>query len=406
MRLPPIWRVIPVRSRQAFKWDALSGFLTGVFFGAVFPFLGVIARRDLGASAFMIAALTAAWSVGNLFNPITAHFIRGRVKLPYVVWPSTLGRASYALMALALVAPSFVAICVVAAVITAQSSPAYAAVIRDAYPVERRGTLMGMVRVLMVGGTIIGALAGGFALDRISYRYVFPAFAIVGVLGTLAFSRIGVRAEPEDSETAPARFGDGFRALATDRRFRLYAACFFLYGLGNLLMMPVIPVFQVDVLDISTRWVSYLATSASVLGMIGYLFWGRYLDRHGPFRLLLSVIAVATIAPITYYLAQEVPVLVIAAAAQGLAGAGGELGYINAAMRFGPREAVVSYAGLFAFLQAVRGIPGPFVGAALSNALGPRPVFLIALGCWALSVTILLVGGGLRAEMRGDGRAG
>ena len=71
-------------------------------------------------------------------------------------------------------------------------------------------------------------------------------------------------------------------------------------------------------------------------------------------------------------------------------------------MRFGPREAVVSYAGLFAFLQAVRGIPGPFVGAALSNALGPRPVFLIALGCWALSVTILLVGGGLRAEMRGQ----
>ena len=406
MRLPPIWQVIPGRSREAFIWDARSGFLTGVFFGAVFPFLGVIARRELGATVFMIAALTAAWSVGNLFSPITAHFIRRRVKLPYVVWPSALGRASYALMALAVVAPSFVTICAVAAVITAQSSPAYAAVIRDAYPVERRGMLMGMVRVLVVAGSIIGALAGGFALERLSYRWVFPAFALVGVVGTLAFSRIGVRAEPEDSGTAPARFGDGFRALATDRRFRLYAACFFLYGLGNLLMMPVIPVFQVDTLNISTRWVGYLATSVSLLGMAGYLLWGRYLDRHGPFRLLLSVIAVAAIAPITYYLAQDVPVLVIAAAAQGLAGAGGELGYINAAMRFGPREAVVSYAGLFAFLQAIRGIPGPFIGAALSNSFGPRFVFLVALGCWALSVTILLVGGGLRAGMKEDGTAG
>jgi len=406
MRLPPIWQVIPGRSREAFRWDARSGLLTGVFFGAVFPFLGVIARRELGATVFMIAALTAAWSVGNLFSPITAHFIRRRVKLPYVVWPSALGRACYGLLAIALVAPSFVAVCVVAALITAQSSPAYAAVIRDAYPVERRGLLMGMVRVLMVAGSIIGALAGGFALERLSYRWVFPAFALVGVVGTLAFSRIGVRAEPENLGTASPRIGDGFRALAADRRFRLYATCFFLYGLGNLLMMPVIPVFQVDVLDINTRWVSYLATSASVLGMIGYLFWGRYLDRHGPFRLLLSVIAVATIAPITYYLAQDVPVLVIAAAAQGLAGAGGELGYINAAMRFGPREAVVAYAGLFAFLQALRGIPGPFIGAALSNTLGPRPVFLIALGCWALSVTILLVGGGLRAGMKEDGPAG
>ena len=56
------------------------------------------------------------------------------------------------------------------------------------------------------------------------------------------------------------------------------------------------------------------------------------------------------------------------------------------------------YAGMFAFLQACRGIPGPFVGAALSDLMGPRPVFLIALGLWTISASILLASGRLRAS--------
>jgi MFS family permease len=180
--------------------------------------------------------------------------------------------------------------------------------------------------------------------------------------------------------------------LATDRLFRLYAAGFFLWGFGNLLINPVIPILQVDVLNISNQWVGYLATTTSAMSMIGFIYWGRMLDRRGPFQLLLRMLGVAAIMPVTYYFAQSVPVLLLAAAAQGLAMAGGELGYVNAAMRFGERDMTASYAAMFAFLQAMRGIPAPFIGAALNNALGPRPVFLIALGLWTISAGILFAG--------------
>jgi MFS family permease len=170
------------------------------------------------------------------------------------------------------------------------------------------------------------------------------------------------------------------------------------------MLSPVIPVFQVDILNISTKWVGYLATTASAFSMVGYFLWGRVLDRHGPFRLLLLVLAVAALAPLTYSLAQSVPVLLIAAAAQGVAMAGGDLGYVNAAMRFGSRDAAISYAALFAFLQALRGIPGPFVGAALSEAIGPRLVFPIALGLWSISALVVLTGRRLaeRPDEAGD----
>jgi MFS family permease len=259
--------------------------------------------------------------------------------------------------------------------------------------------------VLAVAGTMVGALVGGMLLARTSFRWVFPAAAVVGLLATIAFSRIGVPAAPEDPSPPAAGLLAGFRVIKADRRFGLYSTCFYLYGFGNLIMGPVIPVFQVDELRITTQWVGYLATVASASSMIGYLYWGRVLDRHGPFRLMLMVIMVISLSPITYFLAHSVPVLLIAAAASGFAMAGGDLGYVNAAMRFGPRDAAAAYAGMFAFLQACRGIPGPFVGAALSSAIGPRWVFLIALGFWASAITILLIRGGLRADSREAGTA-
>jgi len=383
---------LPPPVRHAFKWDAISAAIGGLSSGALIPFLGVILRRDLHASTYLIAMLGAAFSVGNLFSPLMAHSMRNRPKLPYAVWPPIIGRTFFLLMPLAQTAPTFVGITVLGSAFGSLAGPAYAAVIRDAYPVERRGRLMGFVRVLFVGASMVGALCGGVALRYVSYRWFFPAAAIVGVVGVSAFSRIGVPAAPDEAAPPGARMLDAFRVVAADRLFGLYSMAFFLHALGNLILSPVFPVFQVDVLHISTQWVSYLSTAAAGMGMVGYLCWGRVLDRSGPFKLLLCVLAVASIGPITYYFARSVPVLLVAAMAQGLAMAGGDLGYVNASMRFARRQLVVSYAAVFAFLQSMRGIPGPFIGAALSEWVGPRPVFLVTLALWVGAAGVAFAG--------------
>lgn len=269
-----IWRAIPASSRRALKWDASGAALSGLYFGAVFPFLGVIARRDLHASAYLIALLAAGWSVGNLFTPLIAHHIRARAKLPYVVWPSIVARAIFLFMPLAVLAPTYVGLCFAAFAVSALAGPAYAAVIRDAYPVQRRGVLMGLVRVLAVGGSMVGALVAGIVLDRASFRWVFPVAAIAGIAGAALFGRIGFGAAPGDAQPRRARLWEGFTLLTADRPFAVYAAGFFLYGLGNLILGPVIPIFQWDELGITPTWVGYLATTASGLSMVGYVVCG------------------------------------------------------------------------------------------------------------------------------------
>jgi MFS family permease len=389
-------RIVPESCRRALQWDATSGLVGGLFSGALFPFLGVIARHDLHASTYLIALLTSSGAVGNLFNPVVAHYIREREKLPYAVWPLALGRSVFLLMPLAITAPIFVGIGFLANFIGAMAGPAYAAVIRDAYPAVRRGRFMGLVRVLAVLGAMAGSAAGGIILAHWSFRHVFPLVAVVGVLSSFAFSRIGVKAAPEEAGLPPMRLRDTFSVVRHDQSFKLYCTCFYLYGFGNLITNPVVPVLQVDELRITSQWVGYLATAGAAASILGYLYWGRVLDRHGPFLLMLRVIAVIIVAPITYYFARSVPVLLIASCAQGFAWSGGDLGYMNAAMRFGKRENAAAYAGMFAFLQAMRGIPGPFLGAWLSELVGPRPVFLIGLGFWLASAWVLLTSGALR----------
>lgn len=391
---------LPKPTRRALQWDAISATLSGFFNGALFPFLGVIARSELHASSFMLACLNASGSIGNLLNPVMAHHIRDRRKLPYVVWPFAIGRLFFLLMPLAFIAPVFIAISFIANATLALAAPGYAAIIRDAYPVERRGQLMGWVRVIFVGMSMLGSLVGGFLLIKHgNYRWAFPLVTILGLASAAAFARVGVQAEPDcDTPIVKSRLLDAFHAAKHDKAFKLYATCFYLYGFGNLIMGPVVPVFQVDQLHITAQWVGYLATASAAASVLGYLYWGKILDRFGPFRLMLFVVSILSITGITYALARSVPVLLIASAAQGLAFSGGDLGYASAAMRFGKRDSAAAYAGTWAFLQACRGIPGPFLGAFLLNQVGPRPVFLLSLCCWAASASVIIFGGGLRLK--------
>jgi MFS family permease len=394
--------VIPEPYRRALRWDATSGFIGGLFSGSVFPFLGVIARDNLHASTYLLAVLNASPAIGNLFNPLMAHTIRNREKLRYVVLPIAIGRSCLFLMAFAVTAPIFIAIAFVANAITSLASPAYAAVIRDAYPAARRGRYMGFVRVLAVLGVMGGSMAGGALLAHRHFQLVFPLVTIVGVLAVVAFSRIGVPARPSAEAPPVMRLRDTFAIVRSDRSFKLYCTIFYLYGFGNLIAGPVIPVVQVDLLHITPQWVGYLAAASSASSILGYLFWGRVVDRRGPFRLMLMVIAVVSLSPITYFLVfsiPKLPLLLIPACASGFGWAGGDLGYINAAMRFGRRDHAAAYAGMFSFLQAMRGIPGPFLGALLSSLVGPRWVFLVALGFWGASATVLVRSGAVRMQM-------
>src|SRR5439155_17912685 len=85
-------RTVPWHTREAYRCDRLASYLAGIYTGAIFPFVGVIARERLQADALVLSLLTAAPFLGNFMALFWARAMEGRPKLPYVKWSQLAAR--------------------------------------------------------------------------------------------------------------------------------------------------------------------------------------------------------------------------------------------------------------------------------------------------------------------------
>jgi MFS family permease len=304
-----------------------------------------------------------------------------RGALPYLVGGSVLAALPLLAMSVATSAPIFVAIVVASAVIAPVSTTAYNVVLRDIYPDDLRGRMMGLVRAGRVVMVSASALFTGWLLSRFGFRVIFPGAAVVGVAGALCWLGLRGRVKGTDPNGATVSPVEALGTLWRDRRFAWYSTGYFIFGFSNIMMSPVIPIFQVDVLKITPMWVAVLSTTAAMLAGGAFYFWGHSVDRRGPFRSLLFGYAVLALVPVVYALTPNLPVLLIAAVAGGIAGPGTELSWINVVMRFGQQNQIARYSALHLTLLGIRGLIAPWVGGALIAVWpGMRPIFWLVFG--------------------------
>lgn len=379
-------RYVPWRARRSYVYDSIAALLVGLYSGAIFPFLGRIARGDLHASALEISIMSAAPFIGNLFSPVWARQMEGRAKVPFVVWSGIAARGLFLLMPLAVTPSLFVSIAFGSLVIGTIAAPAYASVMKDIYPDDARGRIMGYIRVGAQSASLVTALCVGRLLDIASYRLVFPIAAVAGMGGAIAFSRI----RASEGQSAGVKFGvlSTLGILRDDPNYRWFALSVFTTGFANLLASPVYTIFQVDQLHITNTQVANLSNLTSVVSIALYFVWGRYLDRHGPLRTVLLNVIVGAMVPLIYIRANTVYDLVPAAICQGISWAGIELSYINSILLFADDRRVAQYQALHSALLGVRGTIAPFFGAILMHQIGIKPTFAVA---FCISITGVLM---------------
>src|SRR5712691_4613172 len=122
MRSPPFSPEI----ERALRVDVSAVLLFTVFASLTTPFIGLILRRELGATPLH---LSLAW----------ARALCGHAPLPYLVWPSFVARGLFLLMPLASSAWLFVSLIVATNVFGAAAAPAQAAVVERLYHAPRAG---------------------------------------------------------------------------------------------------------------------------------------------------------------------------------------------------------------------------------------------------------------------------
>lgn len=388
------WREFSPGVRRALRIDISVMLLFTVFSGLTTPFTGLILRRELGASPFQLSVLGSASAACLLLSLALARVVDSRRPLPWVVWPSFLARGMFLLVPFIERPWSFVSVLVTVTLLGTLVTPAQTALVEQVYPRAERGRALGSVRV---AGALVGiglAALAGQILGWISWRWVFPAAALIGMAASLRARKLPVPDTTQEPIGDRPTLTDAWRAIRDDAGYRRLLLSAFVFGSGVWLMQPATPIMLADVVRASTGQVGLLSGAGAVAAIIGNLLWGRLVDRRHSVSALRVVYLVGMLAPATYAFCADHPSLIVGAAvAESLMATGLDLVWMLAVIEFAGPGRTAQYAAIASTLAGIRGVLGPLLGAMLIETLGLQALYFasaalmgagaIMIGCQA-----------------------
>jgi MFS family permease len=351
---------------------------------AIISFPAILARKE-GGSDFIISLVISAPAIGQLSTILWAHYTQQFPKMKVMVFLGSAARLSLALVFFAFQPWLFAVIMMICLTLELSISPAYAGIMQGVYPDSQRGIYMGMVRVISSIATVICAFLLGVILENSSFREVYPFVALLGFGSILVFSRIHYK---EVKSTRPPITLKAIIMLpGRDKKYGLFLRTVFIMGFFNLLAAAVYPLIMVDDLHVSNSFVGIMNALQSLVAILSYYFWGRFIDRHHPALILYITFILGALVIFIYMVAWNYLLLLPVALLTGIITAGADLANINNAIRFAEdKQDVPQYIALYSSLVGVRGVIAPFLATFLLFFMNARMVLLIAfigitLGC-------------------------
>ncbi|MEZ4640881.1 MAG: MFS transporter [Caldilineaceae bacterium] len=243
--------------------------------------------------------------------------------------------------------------------------------------------------------------AGWLGAGSLQLSHHLPVGWPDGYLATVLFARLQVDEGPlPPRETKP--ISSLFDILRRNRTYALYLLGISIYGFGALLGFALYPIVQVDRLGLSYSQIGLLGLAQSVFWLLGFIIWGKLIDKKGGLWVLRFNCAIGAIIPACYIWADNAWLLLPAFIAQGIVAAGIDLGFINTSIQLAEPDKVVEYSALQTTSIGLRGILAPVAGSLLLRA-GMTDVTIFAVGT-VLVVASWFVLGGVRIPTDPDER--
>jgi len=382
--------------RRNMYMELLASLAYGIFYAAAIQYIPVVLRR-LGASSELLALYTAQTYLGSILTSLSIVLMRRRRPQSFVTVCWLLARSLFLLFALVTQTHWLLVLTAFFWLLEAFPSPGYTRIIQVIYPERVRGQILSVVRLGMVAAVLVATPLAGWALDLLSYRVLFPVAGVMGITATLIFSRLRV-----DEGPLPPRETRSVTSLwqlvRHNRPFAIHLLSFAVYGMGGLLGYPLYAIVQVDRLHLSYTEIGFLGVGQSAAWLVGFLIWGRLVDRKGGLPVLRLNQLISVVVPLAYLWATDGWMLLPAFIVQGLINAGVDIGLISTCIQLAEKEKVVEYAAVQATVVGLRGMITPFLGALLLR-LGviDTQIFALGAGLIFLSWLILLAVQGMPA---------
>jgi MFS family permease len=269
---------------------------------------------------------------------------------------------------------------------------AYAALLDESVPPQRRGALWGVSSGISAALALpVGVWASGcLAAYPFPVGYTILFFVGFAVLVATVIPLGWVREQV--GERLPARDGGwgigALRRLREDRQLRRYALATAVGGVAQM-ALPFYIVHTLQALGAPEYHTPLYAGTQAAAAAVGSIAFGLAGDRCGNKRPLMLALTLGLLAPLLASIAKSPAAMFPAFAALGLSMSGSEVCRYNLLLEIPPRGRVAEYVGVsFSMILPVYAV-SPVIGARVVEVWGTHAVFAPAAVGLVLAIVLL-----------------
>jgi predicted MFS family arabinose efflux permease len=188
--------------------------------------------------------------------------------------------------------------------------------------------------------------------------------------------------------------------LKENKPFAAFERSFSIYGMGFIMMQPIIPIYLVDKLNLSYTN-NFLAKG--VLSQVGLLLLspmiGKIHDRMHPFKFISRSFALLMVFPLLFVVSSLwagssiIPVIIVFVAyfIFGVAMTAVNVSWNMSSIFFAGKEDASIYQSVHVTMTGIRGLIAPILGFTLLKLFNITAVFVVAAGflAWAAIISYL-----------------
>ena len=378
------------KTRSAFLWTRLLN----IPFWAIFGMLTIILYKDLQGTPLQITALVAIKPISSLFSPYWSLSVNKRQDrlVSNIVWANVLKFLPFLGFPWFNNNWLFILSFGIYMVFTRGVIPAWMEIIKLNIKGTSRERTFAMGSVIEYLGSALLPLGFGWLLDDYhqSWRWIFFFTAAVGILSTFFLYRIPMTVSPREAEIPISEpllqqvakpWKQAWNLLKERPDFARFQIGFMFGGAALMMMQTTLPMFFVDVLELSyTKILIAVAVCKGIGFAIASPSWVKWYDKINIYQFCGWVTLFAAAFPILILCAVSHQIwLYFAYLVYGMMQAGSELGWHMSGPHFAKDQDSSPYSSTNVLAVGVRGCVAPLLGSLIYTMTDSVTVLGISL---------------------------
>ncbi|MFC1586962.1 MFS transporter [Planctomycetota bacterium] len=383
-------------TRKAFKLHTLGIVFSSTFFGII-GLTGLVLKKTMGAGDWFISIQHTAQLSMLVFSIFWVQFLEYTDHRRFIRMVGWLGRGGMLLAAFVVTPLPLVILIMMSGIGMSAFIPAANRIMQSNYSENIRGELVGYLFSRSTLTVIFCSLVFSYILDQFpqAYRILFPAGAVMGIIGAYAISCMPVHGHRQ-SKSLPDEIrrrgtwpvlGDIFvtplreswQFLKTEKEFMKFEGFFFLYGCGVISSWPLLTILLTDYLNLSyVKATIILAVIPNAVTLLLSPAMGRIYDRFNPLLIMSASTLLLGFYTVIMFFAHSFTIALIGVFFQALGMLGVHFAWSLSSIYFAGDKPAEPFMSMHVSLTGLRGIIAPFLGVALAQYLSLHKAFLLS----------------------------